>query len=80
MDWSGGTALVKMLHALALVCALLSVVLLVFTVLVWKSGYWSIPWRVHYTLFTIAVLIGVYLGYKFGHTAVVMFAVASGVG
>jgi hypothetical protein len=36
--------------------------------------------RVHYTLFTIAVLIGVYLGYKFGHTAVVMFAVASGVG
>lgn len=80
MDWSGGTALVKMLHALALVCALLSVVLLVFTVLVWKSGYWSIPWRVHYTLFTIAVLISVYLGYKFGHTAVVMFAVASGVG
>jgi CubicO group peptidase (beta-lactamase class C family) len=80
MEWSGGIPLVKTLHALALVSALLALVLLVFTVLVWKQGCWSVLWRVHYTLFTIAVLVGVYLGYEFGHTSVVMFAIALGVG
>jgi len=74
------SALVKTLHALALVGTLLSLILVVLTVLVWKQGYWSVLWRVHYTLFTIAVLVVVYLGYEFGHTCVVMFAIALGVG
>lgn len=56
------------------------VFLAVLTILVWKNGYWSILWRAHYTLLTIAVLISVYLGYEYGHTATVMLAIAFGVG
>ncbi len=80
MEWSSGTIMTKVLFALVLVCSVISVVLLIFTGLVWKNGYWSILWRTHYTLFTIAMLIGTCVGYKYGHTAVVMFAIASGAG
>lgn len=80
ITWSSGTLLIKMLFTLALISALLSIVLVVLTVFVWKNGYWSIPWRVHYTLFTTAVLIGVYLVYEFGHTAVVLWVISLGVG
>ncbi|MFC2004821.1 serine hydrolase domain-containing protein [Chloroflexota bacterium] len=80
MTWSEGTLLVKILYALAFISTLLAVVLVVFTVLMWKNRFWSIAWHMHYTLFTIAVLIGIYIVFEFGHTAVVLWVISLGVG
>lgn len=55
-----------------LATAILSIVLLIFTVLAWKDGYWSLVGRLHYTVVTLAGLAFVWvanywnlLGFKF---------------
>ncbi len=78
--WSGSIPLVKTLYALALISALLAVALVVFTIISWKNRYWSTSWRIHYMLFTFAVTFMVYIVYKFGHIAVVIWVISLGVG
>jgi hypothetical protein len=41
---------------LAILVAILAVGAVVFTVLAWKRGYWTLAWRIHYTLVTLAAV------------------------
>jgi len=41
---------------LAIPVAILAIGAVVFSVLVWKRGYWTLAWRVHYTLVTLAAV------------------------
>ena len=41
---------------LAIPVAILAVGAVVFTVLAWRRGYWSLSWRIHYTLVTLAAI------------------------
>jgi hypothetical protein len=42
--------------AIALLAAVLTIGLVIFTVLAWKNKYWSLAGRLHYTLITLAAL------------------------
>jgi hypothetical protein len=64
--WRGGTPLVKALLGLSVVGTLFAVVLVIAGALVWSRGYWTIGWRIHYTLVVLAVPISVYLLYQPG--------------
>lgn len=59
--WRGGTPVVRALLGLSMVGAVFPIVLVIAGALVWRKGYWSVGWRVQYTLVVLAVLIGVYL-------------------
>jgi hypothetical protein len=41
---------------LAIPVTILAVGAMIFTVLAWRWGFWSLPWRIHYTLVTLAAL------------------------
>ena len=50
-----GTAYGNMVgQFLAYPVVLLAIGAVVFTYLAWKKGYWTLPWRIHYTLVTLA--------------------------
>ncbi|BDA68583.1 hypothetical protein CAL7716_027490 [Calothrix sp. PCC 7716] len=53
----GVPTIVLALLCLPLITSILSLVLLVFTILVWKNNYWSWMTRTHYSLITLAALI-----------------------
>jgi hypothetical protein len=58
--WRGGTPVVRLLLGLSAASVLLAVVLVIAGSLVWIRGYWTMGWRLHYTLIVLGVLIGVY--------------------
>jgi len=58
--WSGGTPIVRSFIAVSIVSAAIALGLVVFAIRVWKDKLWSITWRVHYTLVTLAGLIAAY--------------------
>ena len=41
---------------LAIPVAILAVGAVVFTVLAWRRGYWTLAWRIHYTLVTLGAV------------------------
>jgi CubicO group peptidase (beta-lactamase class C family) len=57
LQWTGGVALAKILIVVTNISILLSLALAGFTIRVWKMKYWNIPWRVHYTIITMILLI-----------------------
>jgi uncharacterized membrane protein YuzA (DUF378 family) len=68
----GAQLIVKIVLGLGVLSAVLTVGALIYSVLAWKRGYWSIATRVHYTLVTVAALAFVWflnywnlLGWRF---------------
>lgn len=53
----GVSSSLRVLLALPLLIAVLTAIVLIFTLLAWKNGYWRLAGRVHYTLVTVAALI-----------------------
>lgn len=45
---------------LAIPISLLAVGAMIYTILAWKRGYWSVGWRIHYTLVTLAAMAQVW--------------------
>ncbi len=56
-SWSGGAPIVRSFIALSIVSAAIALGLIVFAIRAWRDKVWSIAWRVHYTLVTLAGLI-----------------------
>jgi len=68
----GVTLIDKIVLGLGVLSALLTVGALVYAVLVWKKSYWSVAFRVYYTLVTVAAIAFVWflnqwnlLGWRF---------------
>jgi hypothetical protein len=60
LGWFSGTPIVRSFIGLSITSAGIALSLLFFTILVWKEKLWSIVWRVHYTLVTLAALTAAY--------------------
>jgi hypothetical protein len=52
---------IKLVMSLGVMAALLTAGALVYTVLAWKDHYWSVPFRVYYSLVTVAAVAFVWL-------------------
>jgi CubicO group peptidase (beta-lactamase class C family) len=52
---------IKLVMSLGVMAALLTAGALVYTVLAWKDNYWSVPFRVYYSLVTVAAVAFVWL-------------------
>jgi D-alanyl-D-alanine carboxypeptidase len=60
LSWSGGTPIVWGLISLSITSVVIAVVLVFMTWRVWKDKLWSVTWRLHYTLVTLAGLIAAF--------------------
>lgn len=60
LSWVGGTPVARSFIGLSIASAVVALSLVFFTVHVWKDKLWSIIWRVHYTLVTLAGLFAAY--------------------
>ena len=57
LSWAEGNLFVKVILTLSYLSALLSILMIVWTVSAWKSAFWSLFGRVHFTTVTIALLV-----------------------
>jgi CubicO group peptidase (beta-lactamase class C family) len=53
----------KLLFEIPKFAALLSILLMVFTIEVWKKKYWTLPERIHFSVITVASMVFVILSY-----------------
>jgi hypothetical protein len=60
LSWVGGTAVARCFIGLSITSSVVALSLIFFTICVWKDKLWSIIWRVHYTLVTLAGLTAAY--------------------
>jgi hypothetical protein len=60
LSWVGGSPVARSFIGLSITSSFVALSLIFFTICVWKDKLWSIIWRVHYTLVTLAGLIAAY--------------------
>jgi hypothetical protein len=56
LSWFGGTPITRSFIGLSIASAVLALSLIFFTIQVWRDKLWSMIWRTHYTLVTLAGL------------------------
>ena len=57
LSWAEGNLFVKVLILLSYLSALLSTLMIAWTISAWKRACWSLLGRVHFTLVTISLLV-----------------------
>jgi hypothetical protein len=60
LSWVGGNSIARSFIGLSMTSAVITLSLIYFTVYVWIDKLWSLMWRIHYSLITLAGLIAAY--------------------
>ena len=60
LNWCDGSLIVRSFIGLSIASTVLVLSLIWFTIHIWKNKFWSLIWRIHYTLVTLSGLIASY--------------------